>query len=314
MRQTVTIRNPRHLSLRDNRLVIRDKGPQAHSGDAVLAEIPLSDIWVVIIDSPQITMTSALVSEMNDAGIGVMYCGRDHMPNGLCLPLGAHSRHAETVEHQLAIPKPLRNQLWKRIVIAKIMNQARALEISGGDAADVAKVRSYAAEVHSNDRTHREAPAAADYFAAMLPYGTRRDGSMAASLDYGYAVVRAGIAQCAVSHGWLVSRGINHHSAENAFNLVDDLIEPFRAAVDLLVVTENILDPLTPADKAKLTSVTSVLVRIDGRECPIQVAVDVFCESLRRAIELKDADKLLVPELIGLEMESIDRMRARGRI
>lgn len=313
MRQTVTIRNPRHLSLRDNRLVIHEKDPKSH-GNVVLAEIPLSDIWVVIIDSPQITMTSALVSEMNDAGIGVMYCGRDHMPNGLCLPLGAHSRHAEIVEHQLAVPKPLRNQLWKRIVTAKILNQARALELSGSDAADVAKVRAYASNVHSDDRTHREAPAAADYFAAMLPYGTRREGPMTAPLDYGYAVVRAGIAQCAVSHGWLVSRGIHHHSADNAFNLVDDMIEPFRAAVDLLVVTENILDPLTPADKSKLTAVTSVLVRIDGRECPIQVAVDVFCESLRRAIELRDADMLSTPELIGLEMESIDRMRARGRI
>lgn len=313
MRQTVTIRNPRHLSLRDNRLVIHEKDPKSH-GNVVLAEIPLSDIWVVIIDSPQITMTSALVSEMNGAGIGVMYCGRGHMPNGLCLPLGAHSRHAEIVEYQLAVPKPLRNQLWKRIVAAKILNQARALELSGGDAADVAKVRAYASNVHSNDRTHREAPAAADYFAAMLPYGTRREGPMAAPLDYGYAVVRAGIAQCAVSHGWLVSRGIHHHSADNAFNLVDDMIEPFRAAVDLLVVTENILDPLTPADKAKLTAVTSVLMRIDGRECPIQVAVDIFCESLRRAIELRDADMLLTPELIGLEMESIDRMRERGRI
>ena len=313
MRQTVTVRNPRHLSLRDKRLVIREKGPGSH-GDVVLAEIPLSDIWVVIIDSPQITMTSALVSEMNDAGIGVMYCGRDHMPNGLCLPLGAHSRHAEIVEHQLAIPKPLRNRLWRRIVVSKILNQARALELSGGDVSDVARVRGYAAEVHSNDRTHREAPAAADYFAAMLPFGTRREGPMAAPLDYGYAVVRAGIAQCAVSHGWLVSRGIHHHSADNAFNLVDDLIEPFRAVVDLLVVTENILDPLTPADKAKLTTVTSVLMRIDGRECPIQMAIDVFSESMRRAIELRDADMLLTPELIGLEMESIDRMRARGRI
>lgn len=313
MKQTVTIRNPRHLSLRDNRLIIREKDPKSR-GETVLAEIPLSDIWVMIIDSPQITMTAALVSEMNDVGIGVMYCGKDHMPNGLCLPLGAHSRHAEMVEHQLAIPKPLRNQLWKRIVVSKILNQAKALELSGCDASDVAKVRNYAAEVHSNDRTRREAPAAADYFAAILPYGTRREGPMAAPLDYGYAVVRAGIAQCAVSHGWLVSRGISHHSADNAFNLVDDMIEPFRAAVDLLVVTENILAPLTPADKAKLTAVTSMLVRIDGKECPIQVAVDVFCESLRRAIELGDADMLLTPELIGLEMESADRMRARGRI
>lgn len=43
MRQTVTIRNPRHLSLRDNRLVIREKDPESRS-ETALAEIPLSDI------------------------------------------------------------------------------------------------------------------------------------------------------------------------------------------------------------------------------------------------------------------------------
>ena len=48
MRQTVTIRNPRHLSLRDNRLVIREKDPESRS-ETALAEIPLSDIWVVIL-------------------------------------------------------------------------------------------------------------------------------------------------------------------------------------------------------------------------------------------------------------------------
>lgn len=91
----------------------------------------MSDIWVIIIDNPQVTMTSALISSINDAGIGVLYCGPNHMPNGLALPLGAHSRHAEIVEHQLAISKPLRNQIWKRIVIKKIENQAKALELSG---------------------------------------------------------------------------------------------------------------------------------------------------------------------------------------
>ena len=65
---------------------------------------------------------------------------------------------------------------------------------------------------------------------------------MTAPLNYGYAILRSGIAQCAVSHGWLVSRGIHHHSAENAFNLVDDLIEPFRPIVDLKVVySRNLL-------------------------------------------------------------------------
>mgnify|MGYP003085724184 CR=1 FL=1 len=102
MLQTVAIRTPKHLCIKDNALVIREK-----KSSEVIGKIALSDIWVIIIDNPQVTMTSALMSGINKAGIGVLYCGSDHMPNGLALPLGAHSRHAEIVEHQLAISKPL---------------------------------------------------------------------------------------------------------------------------------------------------------------------------------------------------------------
>lgn len=85
MLQTVAIRTPKYLCIKDNSLIIREKG-----SSVVLGKIALSDIWVIIIDNPQVTMTSALISGINDAGIGVLYCGSDHMPNGLALPLGAH--------------------------------------------------------------------------------------------------------------------------------------------------------------------------------------------------------------------------------
>lgn len=306
---TVTICTPKYLCVQDNCLVIKER----HE-DKVLDKIPLSDIWVIIIDNPQVSITASLMGQVNDAGIGVLFCGSNHMPNGLALPIGAHSRHAEIVEHQLAISKPLRNQLWAKIIRRKIENQARCLELCGGDQSDVKKILGYAKEVQSNDKTQMESAAAGAYFPKLLPYGTRRKGPMDAPLNFGYAILRTGIAQCAVSHGWLVSRGINHHNAENAFNLVDDLIEPFRAAVDLLVVKENILAPLSRMNKETLTKVTSVLVLLDGKDMPIQNAIDVYCESLRRAVELKDSDQLLLPTLIGLEMATPDSLRTRGRL
>ena len=305
---TVTIGTPKYLCVQNNCLVIKER----HE-DKVLDKIPLSDIWVIIIDNPQVSITASLMGQVNDAGIGVLFCGSNHMPNGLALPIGAHSRHAEIVEHQLAISKPLRNQLWAKIIRRKIENQARCLELCGGDKSDVKKIFGYAKDVQSNDKTQMESAAAGAYFPKLLPYGSRRKGPMDAPLNFGYAILRTGIAQCAVSHGWLVSRGINHH-AENAFNLVDDLIEPFRAAVDLLVVKENILVPLSRMNKETLTKVTSVLVLLDGKEMPIQNAIDVYCESLRRAVELKDSDQLLLPTLIGLEMATPDSMRTRGRL
>lgn len=306
---TVTIGTPKHLCVQDNCLVIKER----HE-DKALDKIPLSDIWVIIIDNPQVSITASLMGQVNDAGIGVLFCGSSHMPNGLALPIGAHSRHAEIVEHQLAISKPLRNRLWAKIIRRKIENQARCLELCGGDQSDVKKILGYAKDVQSNDKTHMESAAASAYFPRLLPYGSRRKGPMDAPLNFGYAILRTGIAQCAVSHGWLVSRGIHHHSAENAFNLVDDLIEPFRAVVDLMVVKENILAPLSRMNKDILTKVTSVLVLVDGKEMPVQTAIDVYCESLRRAIELKDSDQLLLPTLIGLEMATPDSMRTRGRL
>lgn len=306
---TVTIGTPKFLCVQDRCLVIKE-----HHEDKVLDKIPLSDIWVLVIDNPQVSITASLMGQVNDEGIGILFCGSNHMPNGLSLPIGAHSRHAEIVEHQLAISKPLRNQLWAKIVRRKIENQAHALDLCGGKPADVEKIFNYAKDVQSNDKTHKEGAAAGEYFSKLLPYGSRWTGPMTAPLNFGYAILRTGIAQCAVSHGWLVSRGIHHHSAENAFNLVDDLIEPFRAAVDLMVVKENILAPLSRANKETLTKITSVLVDLDGRKMPIQTAVDVYCESLRRAIELKDSDQLLLPTLIGLEMATPDSLRTRGRL
>lgn len=306
---TVTIGTPKFLCVQDRCLVIKER----HE-DKVLDKIPLSNIWVIVIDNPQVSITASLMGQVNDEGIGILFCGSNHMPNGLSLPIGAHSRHAEIVEHQLAISKPLRNQLWAKIVRRKIENQAHALDLCGGKPADVEKIFNYAKDVQSNDKTHREGAAAGEYFSKLLPYGSRWTGPMTAPLNFGYAILRTGIAQCAVSHGWLVSRGIHHHSAENAFNLVDDLIEPFRAAVDLMVVKENILAPLSRANKETLTKITSVLVDLDGRKMTIQTAVDVYCESLRRAIELKDSDQLLLPTLIGLEMATPNSLRTRGRL
>lgn len=306
---TVTIGTPKFLCVQDRCLVIKER----HE-DKVLDKIPLSDIWVIVIDNPQVSITASLMGQVNDEGIGILFCGSNHMPNGLSLPIGAHSRHAEIVEHQLAISKPLRNQLWAKIVRRKIENQAHALDLCGGKPADVEKIFNYAKDVQSNDKTHREGAAAGEYFSKLLPYGSRWTGPHDRAAELRVRNPQDGHAQCAVSHGWSYRAASHHHSAENAFNLVDDLIEPFRAAVDLMVVKENILAPLSRANKETLTKITSVLVDLDGRKMPIQTAVDVYCESLRRAIELKDSDQLLLPTLIGLEMATPDSLRTRGRL
>lgn len=56
---------------------------------------------------------------------------------------------------------------------------------------------------------------------------------MNSCLNYGYSIVRGCVARSLAVHGFLLSKGIHHDSSLNGFNLVDDMIEPFRAFVDL---------------------------------------------------------------------------------
>lgn len=238
-KRTICIQSASKLSVKSSQLYI--------SSSKGSCSIPLEDVWVVILETHQAQVSTAALSELVDAGIGVMLCGLNHMPNGLLLPLGAHSRHAAIVEDQLAISKPLAKRLWQQIVRVKILNQAAVLDEIGESSERVVQ---FAANVLSGDTTNRESAAAAAYFKLLIKEGNRRQGPYEAPLDYGYAILRAGIAREAVSGGWLVSRGIHHHNNLNAFNLVDDLIEPFRPVVDLMVIKERIISPLMPCDKA----------------------------------------------------------------
>lgn len=293
--RTVLIQSKAHLSIQDGMLSVRtDRGATT---------LPLEEIWVVIVESHQTTLTTACLSKLNDAGIGVMICGDDHMPNGLLLPIGAHSRHAAIVEDQLTMTKPLTKQLWKRVVQAKILNQAAVLDELGLPSGTV---RAFASDVLSGDTSNREGAAASAYFQVLIEHGTRRSSAYSSALDYGYGVLRAGIGRAAVGGGWLVSRGIHHHSVYNAFNLVDDLIEPFRPLVDLLVMTYHVTDPLTPQSKALLARVFEHVMVMDGKRCSCVQCIEVMFSSLRSAVLERNAGRLLLPRLDGLETVPIE--------
>lgn len=285
-KKTICVQSPARISTKRGRLVIEtDKGR---------AEPPLEDIWVLIVESHMCQVTTAALSALAGAGIGTMTCGKNHMPNGLLLPIGAHSRHAAIVEHQLLMSKPLKKRLWQKIVKTKIENQASALDLLGLDGGD--KLRQIAGKVLSGDPDNREGVAASCYFKQLIEDGTRRDSGMTAALDYGYAVLRAGIGREAVAGGWLVSRGIHHCSDLNAFNLVDDLIEPFRPVVDMIACGLP-TGELTSEGKADLAAVFEEKVVVDGAECTVQSAISAVLDGFRRAALADDASLMPLPRL-----------------
>lgn len=288
-KRTICIQNPARVSIHNAALLIENNNGKF--------AIPLEDIWVVIIETHRAQITTSALSSIVDSGIGLMLCGDDHMPNGLLLPLGAHSRHAAIVEDQLSISKPLQKRLWQRIVVQKIRNQAKVLDLIGENGN---LVRKFTSQVLSGDSSNMESAAASVYFRHYAPKGTRRNGPVTPPLDYGYAVLRAGVGRTGVSGGWLVSRGLHHSNNLNAFNLVDDLIEPFRPVVDLMVRKMGLEGDLDPQKRSQLASVFEIRLMVNGQLTSVQHAIELEFDTLRDAVKSADYTLLSLPEVIPL--------------
>lgn len=90
--------------------------------------------------------------------------------------------------------------------------------------------------VGSGDPDNMEAQAARRYWPLLLGEAFRRDrdaDGVNALLNYGYAVLRAATARAICGAGLHPSVGISHKNA--GMCLADDLMEPFRPIVDLVV-------------------------------------------------------------------------------
>jgi CRISPR-associated protein Cas1 len=219
---------PARLGLADGQLVVRQ--------DEAEVRLALEDIAWVVIDTQQVSLTGALIAACMQAGVVLVTTDLRHTPSGTILPFHTHHRQAHVASLQVAAGAPLKKRLWQRIVRAKISNQAATLESCGRASAPLHEM---ATLVESGDPANVEARAAREYWGRLFPLFVRENSGDLRNmmLNYGYAVVRAAVARALVAHGLLPAFGVHHDSASNAFNLADDLVEPFRPFVDRLVWT-----------------------------------------------------------------------------
>lgn len=297
--RSVVIANPAALTLEDRALSIA-QGQNS-------ARVMLEDISVLVLDHPQISLTAPLLSACAEAQIAVLTVNASHLPNGVLLPYLPHSRALKVMTAQLAMSQPARKRLWQRIVRFKIFNQASMLDrVAKGNEAN--HLRQLAHDVRSGDPGNCEAQAAQIYFRGLFNPQFHRGQSRFhnAALNYGYAVVRAAIARTLTGYGFLPAFGLFHHSEQNAFNLADDLIEPYRPLVDAGVLTHFPEEPdrdLEPADKGRLVALLHEDVTLsshsaaDGR-CTLLAAVEATVSGLS-AIVLHDAphERLALPRM-----------------
>lgn len=249
--RSVVIAHPARLSYQQRALVVaQDHEP---------VRVPLEDMAALILDHNQITLTAPLLSACAAAGIAVITVDDTHTPNGALLPYLPHSRALKVMRAQLALGRPLQKRLWQGIVRQKLANQAAVLRWRGADET-AARVARLARQARSGDPDNVEGQAAQCYFPALFGAEFTRGQARFynGALNYGYAIVRSAVARALVAHGFLPAFGLQHANEQNAFNLADDLLEPYRPLVDAWVLRHYAAEPdsaLTPTVKATLVGV-----------------------------------------------------------
>lgn len=250
-----------------------------------LAAIPLSDIAVVLVSHPAVTLTQAVLTGLAESGAAFVACDDRRQPAAMLLPLHGHYVQGERIALQVEAPKPRLNRVWQQVVRAKIRAQARLLSgLHGSDSG----LGVLAARVQSADRANVEAQAARRYWPLLFGDPSfRRDRDAADQnrlLNYGYAVLRAVVARGICAAGLHPSIGIHHHNRYDAFRLADDLMEPLRPRVDrevAIMVTEQGggVELAGPA-KARLVEAVLGKVALDGETRLMPDAVSRMSASL----------------------------------
>ena len=281
------------LSTADGQIVV--------SQDDGEARLPLEDVAYVILDAPHATMTSTLLSACMDNGVVIVTTDARHTPNGVLLPFHSHHRQAGVAALQIALGEPLKKRCWQKIIVAKIANQALHLEARGRAGAEA--LRTMADLVGSGDPDNVEARAARAYWSCLFDGFVRADeGDLRNKLlNYGYAIVRAAVARALVAYGCLPALGLHHESVTNAFNLADDLVEPFRPFVDGLAFARAAgREPggeLTIEDRRAAAGILMRDCRVAGERVSLLVATEKAAESLVQAMEAKSAALLKLPDM-----------------
>lgn len=294
--RSIYIGNPAYLKLKDEQMYIMEP-----SSNEMKGKVPVEDLGLLMLDHFQITISHQLIQKMMGNNVVVVSCDSHHLPHGIMLPLYGHTEHSDRIKDQLEASEPLKKQLWKQTIECKIENQKEVLRRLGNY---YEPMIDYQNNVKSGDITNMEGIAAQHYWRYLisLDFLRQRFGdSPNQFFNFGYSVLRSIVARAIVETGLLPVLGIFHKNKYNPYCLADDLMEPYRPFVDLLVMdwlTKNPdIEELTKEFKSHILQIAIKDVSIDTKTRPLLVAVKSTATSLYKCYT---GEKRLIsyPELI----------------
>lgn len=294
VKRTLSFSNPCILSLKNCQMVIKMK-----DDPDFIRTIPVEDIGFVLLENQQISITLPLLNALADNNAAVIVCTDKMMPNAMLLNLDSNSVQGERYRDQINASEPLKKNLWKQTVEAKIRNQAALLDKLDKDGS---QLKPYWQNVKSGDTDNREGIAAKIYWDALFgdDFMRYRSGvSPNEMLNYGYTVLRAAVTRSLMGSGLFPAFGIYHRNRYNAFPLADDIMEPYRPYVDEIVfdLYANGEQELNKDVKAELLKLLYVDTVFDKVTRPLDLGLSVTTFSLAKCFS-GDQKKILYPLLI----------------
>lgn len=304
--KTLYISNPCKIYVKDTNIAIKQEN-EVHSVHA-------KDVSIIVLETNQATISTPALELFSKNNILLITIDKYFLPSTITIPFYAHSLHSKIVHKQVELTKAFKKRVWQKIVESKIKNQSLVLEKFLVE--DVAiKLNVLAKNTLSGDSTNQEAKAARIYWSALFDDFVRiGDGALDirnSALNYAYAIVRSCVSRSVVGVGLSPVFGFFHKNYFNSFNLVDDLIEPFRPFVDMIVkelLDEFEEDYLTKELKASLINILNLeIVDINGGLSSLKTAIHMFVSSVQKSILEDDLKCLVLPKVAEeiLEYECI---------
>ena len=289
----VVIKKCEKLNLEDRQLVINK--------DNNTYKVPLEDINFVLIEDNRTVITSKILAAFGEEGICLIVCDDKFEPVSIMYPYNYHFKQLENIEKQLSLDDDSKKIIWQEIVKTKIENEIAVLCQTSKDERVIDILSKYVKEVTIGDETNREGLAAKIYFRSLFGSEFIRfyDDPINAALNYAYQIVKSSFIRTLSNYALNSYLGINHKSKVNNFNLVYDLIEPFRAIVDLYVykIKDNLTLPLSFDVRKDLVNILNISVTSNNKKCTLEYSIELLVISYIKALSTGEVS-LTFPRVI----------------
>ncbi|BCD68552.1 type II CRISPR-associated endonuclease Cas1 [Nitratiruptor sp. YY09-18] len=248
--KTIRITKPCKLRIKNGNLVIED--------ETMRVKLSLSDIDSIIFEGDRFTLSAKVLAALSKHKVAALFCDEYYMPTAILHPYHQSSLATETLKAQLSLPDDLCDRFWQEIIRVKILNQSAVLSYF---AKEDQKLEKYAKQIRPGDPYRTEAKSARIYWKKLFNDLKREANSLDVrnqALNYAYAILRSLITRDLSAAGFIPALGLWHDNRYNAFNLSDDLMEPFRPLVDIAIylLLQNYKDDyLAPALKRDIVTI-----------------------------------------------------------